>query len=59
MPKFEVEVEVKKTYLKTYNITVYADSEDEAEEKAEERVGGWDFSGCDEHEIEINGVSEA
>ena len=41
MGKYIVQVEVSKIYKKTYEMTVYADSEDEASDKAEERASGW------------------
>lgn len=58
MPKYEVEVEITKTYVNYRTVNVYASDEGEAEDKAHDIVSGWSNGGADEVDIEIQGVVE-
>lgn len=58
MPKYEVEVEITKTYVSNKTINVFAKDEDLAEEKAQEIVSGWQRGGADDVEIEVQSVIE-
>lgn len=57
MGKYIVEMEVSKIYKKKYELTIYANSEDEAESKAEERAYDWQGNAHD-IEVEILSVDE-
>lgn len=52
MPKYIIEAEYTKKFFKT--LTVYAKSEEEAQEKAEEIIGNWD----DVQDIDVSNIVE-
>lgn len=57
MPKYHVDVEVTKIYKKQYELTIYADSEDDADNKARERAENWGGN-ADDVEVEVLNISE-
>lgn len=51
--QFDIDVKITKTYINRKTLTVWANDESEAEDKAIEIVNNWDHGNCDDFDVEV------